>query len=127
MKPLYPHVLASAFDVEGYADDHQLFKSFIPVFQTMVLGSAINNCLRRVSEWMNTFFLKLNKSKTKILVLAPPSIIPSIHIHGTIVDDACIRFVNCAKNLGVWLDDLLNFKSHVKKVTSSCFKVLREI
>ena len=75
-KPLYPHIHASAFEVEGYADDHQLFKKFIPVFQTMVLGSAVNECLRNVSEWMNSFFLRLNKSKTKILVLAPPSFMP---------------------------------------------------
>lgn len=126
-KPLYPHIHASAFEVEGYADDHQLFKKFIPVFQTMVLGSAVNECLRNVSEWMNSFFLQLNKSKTKILVLAPPSIMPSIHIHGTFLDDGCIRFVNCAKNLGVWIDNMLNFKTHVKTVVSSCYKIICEL
>ena len=126
-KPLYPHVHASGFEVEGYADDHQLLKNFIPVFQTMVLGSAVNDCLHKVSEWMSSFFLQLNKSKTKILVLAPPSIMSSIHIHGTFLDEGCIRFVGCAKNMGVWLDELLDFKSHIKKVVASCFKVLREI
>ena len=126
-KPLYPHVHASGFEVEGYADDHQLFKNFIPVFQTTVLGYAVNDCLRNVSKWMSTYFLQLNKSKTKILVLAPPSIMSSIHIHGTFLDEGCIRFVGCAKNLGVWLDELLDFKCHIKKVVASCFIVLREI
>ena len=127
IKPLYPYVHESGFEVEGYADDHQLFKNFIPVFQTMVLGSAINNCLRKVSEWMDSYFLRLNKSKTKILVLAPPTIMPSIQIHGAFLDDGCIRFANCAKNLGIWLDELLDFKTHIKKVVCSCFKVLLEI
>ena len=76
---------------------------------------------------MSSYFLRLNKSKTKILVIAPPSIMPSIHIHGTFLDEACIRFSNCAKNLGIWLDELLDFKCQIKKVAGSCFKVLREI
>ena len=124
---LYSHIHAASFDVEGFADDHQLYKSFIPVFQTVVLGSAINECLRAVSEWMRTYFLKLNESKTKILVLAPPLVMSSIYIHGTYLDSGCIRFVSCAKNLGVWLDEFLNFKCHIRKVVASCYKVLREI
>ena len=120
IRSFYEHVHASAFEVEGYADDHQLFKKFISVFQTTVLSTAINNCLHNVSIWMSLYFLKLNTSKTKILVLAPPAVMNSIHIHGTIVDEGCIRFVNCAKNLGVWLDENLNFKNHICKVVSSC-------
>ena len=63
---------------------------------------------------MSTYFLRLNASKTKILVLAPPSVMSLIEIHGTFMDNKSIRFVDCAKNLGVWLDDKLNFKVHVR-------------
>ena len=116
------------FQVEGYADDHQLFlKQFLPVFQTQVLGSAVNDCLRHVSSWMNLFFLRLNKSKTKIMVLAPPSVMSSIFIHGSFIDTGCIRFVDSAKNLGVWLDQNLSFKTQVSKVVSSCFMTIRNI
>ena len=76
---------------------------------------------------MNTYFLKLNKTKTKILVLAPPNVMSSIEIHGTFMDNKTIRFVSSAKNLGVWLDENLDFKTHICKVVSSCFMVLREI
>ena len=76
---------------------------------------------------MNSFFLKLNQSKTKILVLAPPTLASSINIHGTFLDEGCIRFVDCAKNLGVWLDQHLNLKTHIQKVVSSCYMILREI
>ena len=127
VRPFYPFIQALAFEVEGFADDHQLFKQFIPMFQTHVLGSNINDCLRSVSEWMSTYFLKLNKSKTKILVLAPPTVMPSIEIHGIFMENKSIRFVNSAKNLGVWLDENLNFKTHIRKVVSSCFMVIREI
>ena len=126
-RPFYQYVQAIAFEVEGYADDHQLSKQFVPIFQTKVLGSAVNDCLRNVTLWMSSFFLRLNKTKTKILVLAPPTVMSSIYIHGAFIGDGCIRFVECAKNLGVWLDKNLNFKCHVNKVVSSCFMVIREI
>ena len=86
------------------------------------MGTAINECLRSVSEWMTTYFLRLNKSNTKILVLAPPSVMSSITIHGAFIDNESIRFVDCAKNLSVWLG-----KTHVRKVVSSCYKVLHEL
>ena len=76
---------------------------------------------------MNRYFLRLNQSKTKILVLAPPSVMASIHIHGSHTDTGCIRFVTSAKNLGVWLDHILTFKTQVSKVASSCFLAIRDI
>ena len=51
----------------------------------------------------------------------------SIEIRGTFVDGECIRFADCAKNLGVWLDNNLDFKSHINKTVSSCFITLRNI
>ena len=120
-------VNAVMFDVLGFADDHQLFKQFVPICQTQVLGTAVKECLRRISKWMNKFFLRLNQGKTKILVLAPPSVMSCIDIHGSHTDSGCIRFVTSAKNLGVWLDQLLTFKTQVSKVASSCFLSIRDI
>ena len=87
------------WSIFGFADDNQLYKHFVPIYQTQVLGSDINTCLQHVSTWMNKNYLRLNQSKTKILVLAPPSIMPSIYIHGTKIDDGCVRFTECAKIL----------------------------
>ena len=50
-----------------------------------------------------------------------------IDIHGMFLEDECIRFVSNAKNLGVWLDENLDFKTHIQKVVSSCFMTLRKI
>ena len=91
VRPFYSYVHSLLFEVEGFADDHQLFKQFVPVFQTRVLGCAISECLRSVSKWMSTYFLRLNASKTKILVLAPPSVMSLIEIHGTFMDNKSIR------------------------------------
>ena len=127
VRSLYPHIQALKFAIEGFADDHQLFKSFLPIFQTEVLGYQIDECLKAVAEWMNEFFLKLNQTKTKILVLGPPSVLSSIVIKGTFTGNSCIRFVSSAKNLGVWIDENLDFGTHIRKVVSSTFLVIRAI
>ena len=127
IRPLYPYIQKLKFEIEGFADDHQLFKSFLPVCQMEVLGSGINDCLQSVAIWMNEYFLKLNKSKTKILVLAPPTVMSSIAIKGTFIENKCMRFVSSAKNLGVWLDEFLDFSTHVRKVVSASFMVIRAI
>ena len=127
VRSLYPYIQALRYAIEGFADDHQLFKSFLPIFQTEVLGHGINKCLSAISTWMNEYFLKLNKTKTKILVLGPPSVLSSIVIQGAFVGDDCIRFVSSAKNLGVWLDEHLDFATHIRKVVSGTFMVIRAI
>ena len=127
VRSLYPRIQALRYAIEGFADDHQLFKSFLPIFQTEVLGYDIDKCLKEVAAWMNEFFLKLNQSKTKILVLGPPSVLSSIDIKGTFTGNNCIRFVTSAKNLGVWLDENLDFGTHIRKLVASTFSVIRGI
>ena len=45
VRHFYTYVHTLAFEVEGYADGHQLFKQFVPAVQTNVLGATINECL----------------------------------------------------------------------------------
>ena len=113
------------FTVEGYADDHQLLKQFNIVFQFEVLGEGIENCFREIDSWMKEYFLKLNPSKTKIMIVAPPSIREKIIIKGTFINGQCIRFVDCAKNLVVLLDSELSMTAQINKVVASCFSTIR--
>ena len=39
----------------------------------------------------------------------------------------CIRFSKQVKNVGLWLDENLNFDYHVNKVVGRCFKLLKDI
>ena len=73
IRSLYNIISTTAFDVEGYADDHQLLRQFSPFLQMRVLSDSINDCLKTIESWMNEFFLRLNASKTKIMVFSPPS------------------------------------------------------
>ena len=113
--------------VEGYADDHQVQKKFSIIFQFSFLTEGIQNIFDVAESWMFEYFLKINSTKTLMVIVAPPSVLENIVIRGTFINGCCIRFVSEAKNLGVILDSSLSFSSQVKKVVKACFRTLRKL
>ena len=122
-----PEMQAIGVEIEGYADDHQLRKKFHLVLQYQVLTSGIDNIFTKAETWMIEFFLKINCSKTQIMVVAPESVKQKIIINGIFIGTECIRFVEEGKNLGVYLDSVLSFDSHINKVVKGCHSTLRQI
>ena len=127
IRSLKKHVDPSKFTILGFADDHQLIKSFLPVLQVQALDGDINKCFDLITEWMDSYYLRLNATKTKILIIMPPSLRDTIKIQGTFLKGSCIRFDHSAKNLGVIIDDGLTFSEHVGKVVTSCNMTIRKL
>ena len=48
IRSLKKHVDPAKFSILGFADDHQLIKSFLPVLQVKALDGDINSCFRTV-------------------------------------------------------------------------------
>ena len=121
-------VEACGFSVCGYADDHQVYKSFFPNKEYQVMVSDISNCISKINSWMNFYFLKLNPNKTEIIVLGCKSITDKLNINGTILNDgSVVRCSDYVKNLGVILDKHLQFDKHINKITSHCYHLLRKL
>ena len=127
IRSLRKYLEPTKFSIFGFADDHQLLKTFLPVLQVHALGGDIQYCFNMIADWMNEFFLRLNAQKTKILIIMPPSLMKDIRIRGTFINENCVRFVHSAKNLGVVLDEELSFKDQVDKVVKSCFFTIRKL
>lgn len=127
IRSLGKYLEPSRFTPYGFADDHQLLKTFHPLFQIEALAGDIQKCFNLVSNWMKEFFLCLNPEKTKILVIIPPSIRNEITIKGTFINGKCVRFSHAAKNLGVILDDDLSFEPQITHVVQSCFIIIRNL
>ena len=126
IRSLYRHIQPSLFKIFGFADDHQLLKTFVPLKQVTAFDD-ICKCLAMITSWMNEYFLCLNATKTKILVICPPSIRDLIVLRGTVIDNVCIRFVQHAKNLGVILDEVLSFADQVRSVVKSSIGMVKKI
>jgi hypothetical protein len=127
IRSIYKHVGPTRFEIVGFADDHQLIKQFIIALKFTALGDDIRNCLNVIAEWMIEFFLCLNQTKTKIMVVAPPAVKEKIIISGVILEDSCIRFVESAKNLGIIIDSTLSFEEQIRKLVKSCFITIRQL
>ena len=118
-------MVGSGFQIEGYADDHQIYKPFTPLFQLKVLTDDIPKCFDSISSWMLSYFIRLNPAKTKILVFDPDSVLQNITIRGIMLKcGTCIRFSNTSKNLGVIFYSHLNLDAQVSSVIKNCYRSL---
>ena len=128
IRSLYGTIERAGFNVEGYADDHQVYVSFLPAGQSHALTSALQNCFSIIQQWMHKYCLQLNPGKTQLMVIGPPNILRNVQIHGAILTSGiCIRFLKHAKNLGVIFDESLSFRKQITELKKDSFRLLRQI
>uniref|UniRef100_A0A8C5C924 Reverse transcriptase domain-containing protein n=1 Tax=Gadus morhua TaxID=8049 RepID=A0A8C5C924_GADMO len=113
--------------IQLYADDSQLYISFHPMRPTELcdITARINNCLSEIKSWMIENFMKLNESKTELLVMGKPLVLKKHNLEVKIqFGDTTITPTICKgdswKSLGVPLDASLNMERQVNNVKQKC-------
>jgi exonuclease III len=121
--------LASGFATAGYADDNSGAYAFAHNSQYDVLINQIPDCLSRIKSWMDLFSLKLNETKTEIIVFGGKNFLKEkLCIHGTFLNSgSCLRFTDTVKYLGVFLDNYITFNTQVNNISSSCYMYIRKL
>ena len=128
MRSLYHTIAKSGFNVQGYADDQQVYKTFKPCDQINTLNIQVVNCFRVIQQWMIDYCLQLNPGKTQILLIAPANVLKQVSIRGLqLSSSTCIRFVSMAKDLGIKMDEHLTFEHQIKSLKKDCFRLIRNV
>ena len=127
-RSLYTIIKDAGFDTSGYADDSNARLSFSLTFQHNVITKSLPALMEKITLWMNHFFLKINPDKTEIILFVPNALKDVPTINGAIFNTGtCIRFSDKVTNLGVTLDQFLNFESHINFTVAYCYKLLKDV
>ena len=116
------------FTAHGYADDHQFLFTFQVDFQASVIRWKIPESLDIIGKWMKGFFLKLNPSKTQVIVFHPDSKLCNVAFSQLILSNGSrIQFSDQVYNLGVTLDSKMTYSPHITSIISQGYQIIRNI
>ncbi|KAL5262659.1 hypothetical protein ACHWQZ_G008156 [Mnemiopsis leidyi] len=128
IRSIYRHVRECGFSIQGYADDHQIMKTFKPQEQGLVLSTQLQSCFDVTKAWMADFYLAMNDSKTQIIVFGSTKVVNEISLKGVnLGGQTTVRFVTTVKNLGIQMDAGLTLDNHIMELKRKCFHTLRNL
>ena len=114
-------------DIQLYADDSQLYISFHPSFPSELadVKDRINRCLSEIKHWTVGNFMKLNESKTELLVLGKSKVLKDCKMEVTVhFGNSTVTPTECKgdswKSLGVKFDKSLTMERQINSVKQKC-------
>ena len=120
--------MTNGFNTLSYADDNSGYQVFSLSSTSDMFNESIPNCISRLRSWMDEFFLKINEDKTKIMVFGRPSFHRNFSQTEVVLNNGdVIEITDRIKYLGFYFDNLLSLTTHVNKVTSHCYSLLKTI
>ena len=110
-------------DIQLYADDSQLYIAFHQMrpMELQNFTNKINDCFSEIKVWMVNNFMKLNESKTELLVIVKPLVLKKFDLEITIkFGDTIITPTVCTngtwRSLGVLLNESLSMERQINNV-----------
>ena len=127
IKPLSAIIDSHSIIHHSFADDLQLQMSAPPDRISELLHS-MQSCICDVKAWATANTLKLNDSKTELMLVTSKR---SKHLHNLptsiTIGNAQIPFKHSVKNLGFTLDCHLTMNAHVSNIARTCYFELRRL
>ena len=121
IKPLSAIIDSHSIIHHSFADDLQLQMSAPPDRISELLHS-MQSCISDVKAWATANMLKLNDSKTELMLVTSKR---SKHLHSLptsiTIGNAQIPFKQSVKNLGFTLNCHLTMNAHVSNIARTCY------
>ena len=112
-----------------FADDSQLYKSFLTSSQQSQLNAkaSLEECIHAVSKWMFSNRLKLNMDKTELIIFGTKQQLSKVIFNEISVCNENIPSVSAVRNLSVFLDQHLKMIEHVSHVVKTAYWHIRKL
>jgi hypothetical protein len=114
------------FKFHIYADDTQVYIGFQSAEAESVL-KKLEACIEEVCNWMTAHKLKLNDDKTEFMVISSKHILSKINDLSFHIGSAGVHPAECARNLGVMMDCVMNMNAQVRAICRSAYFHLHNI
>ena len=126
--PLADIANAHDLNIHSYADDTQIYLTFNTSCTNDMISnkSKVEACIQDIKNWMTQNKLKMNNSKTDIIVISS-SYRPRPLINALVVSNEPVECSATVKNIGVVFDKSLSFLSHITSTCKTAFFHLRNI
>ena len=118
----------AGFTIHGYADDHTLLYSFQIDFQVAAIRKTVPLGLDQVARWMNKHFLKLNPTKSQVIVFYPKNHCDQAVFDRLLLSDGSyIQISHQVLSLGLLIDARLTFSPYISVMISQGYHLLRNV
>ncbi len=122
-------------EVEGnlkyhcFADDTQLYLGFSPTSHDNQKNAKelMENCIRKIRNFMTRNKLKLNDDKTEFMIIGTSYWLSKVEFDNIIIGNTEIKAVNEARNLGIVFDKEMKLDAHINKVCKIGFQNVKNL
>ena len=111
-------IILHPIPLAGFADDHSIQDKFKPDSNRSAEKQTINRLqgeMLDTKNWMESVRLKLNSDKTEFIYFGTTHQLKKCHIDSIDVNGNLITILESVQYVGAFLDQLLNFKAHMKQ------------
>ena len=122
-----PSVLTNDVQYHMYADDFQIYASS-NVSDKQALSDLITQNVSSIVDWSKENGLQLNAKKTQTLKVCRKSVLCQLQdMPNIVVDSTVIEFSDVVKNLGLFMDQHLDFQVHINSICKTVYGGLHSL